>query len=347
MSRPQIIKVAPRQFGVWRQRRALVRWSHKSIRKGSKSFDLASRLFDRHTRERVWLLYAWCRRCDDITDGQDHGQSIFKFDEASARQRAMAVRLLTDRALAGEPTAEKAFDALRQVSAECRITQEDVDAVIEGFALDAQSWRPRTEDDLLRYCYHVAGAVGVMMAKVMNVSKEDLNTLDRACDLGIAFQLNNIARDISEDDVAGRCYIPVEWLAEADIPPGEHMRPEFREQLVGLVARMLDLAEMYEAAARYGAGGLAFRQRWAVLSAAGIYGAIGHKVRKAGAHAWDHRVRTGLFTKLKHILAGFGQALVAAPTPDEWPRLSRQALSAASKERPAAMKPLAPLPDED
>ncbi len=70
-----------------------------------------------------------------------------------------------------------------------------------------------------------------MMAVVMGVSPDDEETLDRACDLGLAFQLGNIARDISEDDAAGRCYLPEEWLAEKDIPPGQHMKPPYRTRL--------------------------------------------------------------------------------------------------------------------
>ena len=66
----------------------------------------------------------------------------------------------------------------------------------------------------MRYCYHVAGVVGCMMAVVMGVSPDDDATLDRACDLGLAFQLANIMRDVEEDDRAGRCYLPLEWLAE-------------------------------------------------------------------------------------------------------------------------------------
>src|SRR3546814_7637202 len=75
-------------------------------------------------------------------------------------------------------------------------------------------WRPRSEDDLLRYSYHVAGAVGVAMALVMGVDPRDETTLDRASDLGIAFQLANIARDVAEDAAADRCYLPVEWMVE-------------------------------------------------------------------------------------------------------------------------------------
>ena len=81
-------------------------------------------------------------------------------------------------------------------------------------ALDAARWSPRTETDMMRYCYHVAGAVGIMMARIMGVHPDDGETLDRACDLGLAFQIANIARDIVEDNDAGRCYLPQTWLDE-------------------------------------------------------------------------------------------------------------------------------------
>ena len=59
----------------------------------------------------------------------------------------------------------------------------------------------------------------------MGVADRDQDTLDRACDLGLAFQLANIARDIGEDDAAGRCYMPDDWQALLDIGPGEHHAP--------------------------------------------------------------------------------------------------------------------------
>ena len=342
-----ILRPTLRMAGGGRERGSLVRRAHKSIRKGSKSFALASRLFDRATRERVWLLYAWCRRCDDIADGQDHGSSGLKLDEATAQQRVLAIRILTERALDGQPTAELAFDALGQVAAEARLTKEDCFDVIEGFSLDAQGWRPRTEEDMMRYCFHVAGAVGVMIGKVMGVDKNDHETLDRACDLGLAFQLVNIARDLSDDDARGRCYIPTEWLAEADIPPGVRLRPEYREELVALVARLLDMAEQHEAVARFGANGLGFRQRWAVLSAARIYGAIGRKVRAAGPHAWDHRVHTGSLARLGHVIAAAWDALFEVPAPEAWPQHTRGSLMMAARMAgPIAPMPDTPLPDE-
>ena len=165
-------------------RAAIVATAQESIARGSKSFSAASRLFDRPARERAWLLYAWCRACDDLADGQDHGHGMTRVDDAA--ERLALIRQLTDRALAGEWVGVPAFDALRIVCEETHMPRRFVDDVIAGFALDADDWRPRSTHDLMQYCSHVAGAVGCMMAVVMGVDPQDDATLDRACDLGLA-----------------------------------------------------------------------------------------------------------------------------------------------------------------
>ncbi|UZK68527.1 phytoene/squalene synthase family protein [Sphingomonas sp. S1-29] len=287
-------------------RAAIVATAQQSIARGSKSFAAASRLFDRATRERAWLLYAWCRACDDLADGQDHGHGMQIVADPQAR--IAEIRAKTDAAFAGQWVGDPAFDALRIVAAETRMPKRFADDVVAGFQLDADDWRPRSEADLYRYCYHVAGVVGCMMAVVMGVDPADEATLDRACDLGLAFQLANIARDIEEDDRVGRCYLPVEWLVEMDIPPGQHMKPPFRQRLAVLSRRLADRAELHEASARVGTKQLAFRSAWAVLAAAGIYGDIARRVAQRGEHAWDHRVTTSGGEKLGWIVRSFGQA---------------------------------------
>ena len=129
--------------------------------------------------------------------------------------------------------------------------------------------------------------------------------------------------------------------------PGEHMRPAYREALVALVGRLLDLAEAHAAAARWGANRLPFRQRWAVLAAANIYGAIGCEVRALGLHAWDHRVRIGYLARLRLVWRAFGEAFAAAPEPEAMPRWTRGELMAMARMAgPIAPMPLTPLPDE-
>ncbi len=289
-------------------RAALVEHAHSAIKYGSQSFSAASRLFDPETRERAWLLYAWCRRCDDIADNQVLGGELG--DQSDLNERLALIRRLTAKAFAGEATGDPAFDALGVVARECGLTPAMAEDVIAGFALDAEDWRPRTQADMMRYCYHVAGAVGVMMAVVMGVSPRDTDTLDRANDLGLAFQLSNIARDIVEDDAAGRCYLPAQWLVEEDIEPGQHTKPHHRKELAEMAARLVALVERHEAAARVGAARLPFRSRWAVLSAARIYGAIGRKVRKRGVEAWNSRTYVPRWEKAWHGARAFLSAAI-------------------------------------
>lgn len=285
----------------------LVLHAKASIDRGSKSFALASKLFARQTRERVWMLYAWCRECDDLADGQDHGHGMAT---TPASEKTIALmRMLTRRAMGGEKTGKPAFDAIGVVAQECRLPNQLADDVIDGFALDAKEWRPQTENDLYQYCYHVAGAVGCMMAVVMGVPAGDDETLDRASDLGLAFQLSNIARDIAEDAAAGRCYLPKDWLAEMRIDPDDILNPARREALTSLIARLCDLAEQYETSARVGAARLSFRSRWAVLAAAGIYGDIARTVRQSDGASLDNRIVTSKAAKAAWVAKTFGQAL--------------------------------------
>jgi phytoene synthase len=284
------------------ERAQLVAAARESIARGSKSFALASRLFAPETRERVWLLYAWCRAADDLADGQDHGGAMALVDDPQGR--VDHVRRMTAKALAGEATGNPAFDAIALLEREVAMPRALIDDVIAGFQLDADGWRPQTSDDLLRYCYHVAGAVGCMMAIVMGISANDDAVLDRACDLGLSFQLANIARDVAEDDGAGRCYLPTTWLTEAGIPADAVMDPAHRPALALLGARLADMAGAYETSARRGTVALPFRSAWAVNAAAGIYGNIAREVRRRGVTAWDSRVVTSRASKLAELWGG-------------------------------------------
>ncbi len=295
-------------------RAALVASAGETIAEGSKSFAAASRLFDKATRERAWLLYAWCRACDDLADGQRLGHEMQAVDDPQAR--IALIRERTALALAGKPAGDPAFDGLAVVAAEARLPRALIEDHIAGFQMDADDWRPRSTNDLLRYCYHVAGVVGCMMAIVMGVLPEDEDTLDRATDLGIAFQLANIARDIEEDDRVGRCYLPDEWLVEMDFPPGQHMKPPFRARLAVLAKRLATMAEEYEDSARHGTPALPYRSAWAVLAAADIYGGIARKVAAAGEHAWDHRVTTSTAEKAAAIARA---AALATTRKRRWP----------------------------
>ena len=276
--------------------------AHEAIQNGSKSFRAASRLFDPVTRERSWLLYCWCRHCDDVADGQTMGFG------SGARGSVETLREKTRKGLAGEPPDELPFQALAQLMAERSIPPRLIEDHLDGFALDETGWRPASEEDLARYCYHVAGAVGCMMAIVMGVPADDNETLERAADLGIAFQLSNILRDIRDDLEQGRCYVPTDWLAEAGVEPRQLFEPEHREALQSIVDRLVDTVAVYEASARKGVDRLPFRSRVAVLTALRIYGAIGRRVAELGSSAWNRRVTVGKLRKLAYVAPSLAEA---------------------------------------
>ena len=289
----------------------------RTIARGSQSFALAARLFDPPVRARALLLYAWCRHCDDVIDEQALGYGFLARAEP-VMDRIERLRDETARALDGKPGDMLAFRALARVVEETGLAPALPFAHLDGFAMDVADTRYRTIDDTLAYSWHVAGVVGVMMAHAMGVGADDRVTLERAADLGLAFQLVNIARDVIEDAARGRSYLPDAWLADADIPPGELARPMHRAALAGVVARLLDEADRYRASAAHGAAALPFRSAWAVLAASGIYGAIGGLVRAARARAWHARQSTGRFEKLRLLAAARARAarrLSAGPPP--------------------------------
>jgi 15-cis-phytoene synthase len=292
---------------------SVVAASRDAITYGSKSFGMAARLFDQRTRESAYMLYAWCRYCDDVIDGQVlgfRGKSAVptQLSDESPQARLAFLRERTASAMAMAPMDDDpVFIAFQRVVTQHQIPAQYPSDLLDGFAMDVAGRRYDTLDDTLEYCYHVAGVVGVMMTIIMGA--KDQPTLDRACDLGIAFQLTNISRDVVEDAGVGRIYLPRQWLAEAGVAESDVAAPASRERVAMVTQRLLAEAERYYASARVGLAHLPTRCAWAIAAALRIYRAIGLEVHRRGAHAWDTRVRvstphkTGLAT-----LAGFDAA---------------------------------------
>lgn len=280
----------------------VVAHAEEVIKRGSESFAAAARLFDRETREHAYMLYAWCRHCDDLIDGQVLGFRQSTPTREEQHQTLQQLRARTRAALAGEPTDDPVFLGLQRVNEACGLGKDHPLEMLDGFEMDATGRRYRDFDDLLDYCYHVAGVVGAMMARVMGV--RDPGALTRAVDLGLAFQLTNICRDVQEDAANGRIYLPESWLEEAGVPLDPAAFPDHTAQLAEVSQRVLDEAERYYDSARYGICYLPWKCAWAVYSALLIYREIGVIVAARGQHAWHSRVGAGSMRKL--LLVGKG-----------------------------------------
>lgn len=252
----------------------------EAIRHGSLSFHAASRLLPRRVREPALALYAFCRLADDAVDlGGAKADAVLR----------LADRL--DAIYAGQPRDAAADRAFAAVVADFEMPRALPDALLEGLAWDAQGRQYGTLADLHAYSARVASAVGAMMTVLMGV--RDADALARACDLGVAMQLTNIARDVGEDARAGRLYLPLAWMDEAGIDVGAFLAdPQPTTAVRGLVRRLLAEADRLYYRAEAGIPFLPLDARPGIYAARHVYAGIGGAVRANGHDSVTQRART-------------------------------------------------------
>ena len=279
-----------------------------------RSFHWARRLLGPTHAARATILYGFCRRIDDAADEAASASS------ANAMLAALAQAVATGRST--DPGIAGALRLLRR----CRIDPAIPLELIEGAASDTGCVRVPDEAALLRYCYKVAGTVGLMMCGALDV--DDPAALPHAADLGIAMQLTNICRDVADDAAAGRRYLPASMIG--DVPPAELIDPAgaLQPRLRRCVASLLDLADVYYASGERGLPYLPVGARAGVLVAARVYRAIGVRLRRQDHAYWAGRavVRRGAKAAVT------AQALLTVPlSPSFWwpPRRHDGALHAA------------------
>lgn len=246
------------------------------LRQGSKTFHAASRLLPAGVRDPAVALYSFCRLADDAVDNGGGTAAL-----ESLRKR------LAD-AYAGRPAPEAADRAFAWAVAAFEIPAALPEALLEGFAWDAEGRRYETLADLEAYAARVAGSVGAMMSVLMDARQPEV--LARACDLGIAMQLTNIARDVGEDARLGRVYLPLDWMTEAGIDPDEWLAgPVFSADLATVIARVLEAAERLYARSSAGIAELPASCRPGMHAARLLYAEIGREVQRRGLDAVSQR----------------------------------------------------------
>jgi 15-cis-phytoene synthase len=279
------------------------------LRNGSKSFFAASLLLPRHVREPATALYAFCRVADDAVDLTD--------DPVSAVQR-LNERL--DAIYAGVPADDPVDRALAAVVSGFALPRAHLDALLDGFVWDGEGRRYETISDLRAYAARVAGTVGVMMTLLMG--ERSAATLARACDLGVAMQLTNIARDVGEDARNGRLYLPRAWMWEAGLDPDGWLRsPRHDERLGGVVQRLLaEAAGLYDRS-RQGIALLPADCRPAIHAARLVYSDIGAEVARNRFDSFSQRAfvtgRRKLRLLAEALVAGASHAGQSVPALDE------------------------------
>ncbi len=269
------------------------------MRGGSRSFFAASLLLPRTVREPACALYAFCRIADD------------EIDASGGSARALeALRTRLDAVYRLAPTSHPADRALAAVVHRFHIPRVLPEALLEGFEWDAQGRVYETFDEVCDYAARVAGTVGAMMALLMGVRGAD--AVARACDLGVAMQLSNIARDVREDAAMGRLYLPRAWLREDGLDPdGWLADPRPHAAIDRAVHRLLAEADALYRRVDGGLAHLPLPCRPGINAARRLYAAIGHEVRRRGHQAWHSRT----------VVPGSRKAwLLAQAVVQLWPR---------------------------
>ncbi len=258
----------------------LVMAAKNDIKKGSKSFALASFFFSKTQKESAWKLYAWCRYCDDVID---HSANL---DEARARVQELIEK--TEACYAGHPPSEHPWLGFSEVIHANQIPKKYPLDLLRGFQIDAIGLGIENREELIDYCYCVAGTVGLMMCHVMGISHT--KALKNAVDLGCAMQMTNIARDIREDFQMGRSYLPDTWLAEQGLTRADFFEPTFRKDLYTVAQRLMWEADSLYASGRDGLHYLSLRSAWAVCIALNVYREIGREVIRQKQNLFEHRI---------------------------------------------------------
>ena len=223
----------------------------------AKSFNWAGFFLPKNVYQDCSKLYAFCRVLDDLVDEKTNLELREKrFDEITNIYKKTYELDNNDRKILNQNEHELIVNDMIELAYNNNIKRIILDDLIEGVGSDLkQKVYLRSVKDLLVYSYRVAGTVGLMMAKILNVN--DTRSLKGAIDLGIAMQLTNIARDVIEDKKMNRQYI----------------KPDFEN-----IEATLKLADMFYESSYTSIKKIPFKYRFAIIVARRVYRQIGRKI---------------------------------------------------------------------
>ncbi|MDC0670848.1 phytoene/squalene synthase family protein [Nannocystis radixulma] len=257
-------------------RARVVAESRATLARHARTFDLAGWFLPPERLDEAAVVYAFCRLVDDVIDLA-----------AAPGDGLTEVQAIEDE-LAGTAAARPLIACYRDLLAGWGVPLQVAHELIAGVRADAGPVALPDDAALLRYCYRVAGTVGLMMCGV--IGARDPLAMPFALDLGIAMQMTNIARDVAEDAAHGRVYLPGTRLAAAgtsaeELLAGTAGRGAVAEVVIGLLAT----AERYYASAEAGMRFIPWRSRLAIVVASRVYRAIGLRLRRRGGDAMAGR----------------------------------------------------------
>lgn len=277
--------------------------ARQSLKTGSRTFFFASLLMTPDVAQNAARLYHFCRYVDDLVD------------QSTDTDHARVVIAEWIGALAGDEPCHAAMADAMNLFRDCGIPHWIPIELLRGVQSDLDLVEVGTEDELSHYCFRVAGTVGLMMCYVMGVVEPESRRY--AVDLGIAMQLTNILRDVSEDAQLGRRYLPACWIPgvsqQAILSPDTAQDMQIRQGL----KRLYTLAEVYYASGFRGLPYIPAGSRYAILVAGQTYRRIGGLIR---ARNYDYRKPRAVVSLMSKLRIAVQVSIKATFSPQFWIR---------------------------
>ena len=231
-----------------------------SLKKHGKSFYWASFFLPKRNKDAATKLYSICRFFDDLADDNNEDQT----------------KILT-----GEfkKICDDLSHPINEFFTSHNLSIKILGDLVDGLVKDQTDVRIKNEKELIQYAYQVAGTVGLMMSPLIMVNNNKANK--HAIDLGIAMQLTNIARDIYEDALMNRIYLPQDWISNTNISELTDISSnKDLIQIKSAIKKLILLSETYYKNGFAGMRYIPLKTRLAIFFAAKIYRAIGQKIKK-------------------------------------------------------------------
>jgi 15-cis-phytoene synthase len=268
-----------------------------SLKTNAKSFFWGTLFMPRGMVRQIETLYVFLREVDDIVDDASK----------TAEERSLGLDSIREEirdAKSRRPHIQAFLDLMKSQQIESEILTE----FLEGMETDIQGVRFKEDADLFLYGYRVAGVVGQMMFRLLQVRERELEK--NAVHLGIAMQLTNICRDVQEDALRGRLYLPLSRLPDADGPVTQLVKQGFpNPNVFSTVQDLIRISEEYYVRGMAGISGIPWRARFGILLAARLYRAIGRKILRRGPSALRSRTMVSRIEKVFHLFIALGQFL--------------------------------------
>ena len=258
------------------------------LKKNGKSFYWAGKFLSEKYINRAAELYSFCRALDDIADSGN----------PTSLKQLTNIKLNINDNLYSDIESSYSIKYPQFFNVSSKKAAMDL---IDGLILDQKSILFEDVSELIRYSYHVAGTVGIMMCDALKCENQDAKLF--AIDLGIAMQMTNIARDVLEDAKMGRRYIPASWIGNIspeDIVSAVKKNDNKKYDTISKgIKKLLTLADKYYISGTMGFRYLPFKTRMAISIASGVYRQIGIQLKRNNYNWYHGRQVTSIPTKLR------------------------------------------------